>query len=81
MPSGFSPPYALSTTISPNQQLTYKLCDTLLKVRLIMLDIGNYAVALFARFASSCAISPNQQLIYKLCDTLLKLRLIALICK
>ncbi len=38
----------------------YKLCDTLLNLRLITLDIGNYAVALFARFASSHAISPNQ---------------------
>jgi len=36
------------------------LCDTLLKLRLITLDIGNYAIALIARFASSHAISTNQ---------------------
>ena len=38
----------------------YKLCDTALKLRLVALDVGNYAVGLRARFALSHAISTNQ---------------------
>ena len=38
----------------------------MIKLRLITLDIGNYAIALIARFASSHANSPNQHYYKKL---------------
>ena len=58
--------YSLFISFTPYISATlcwlYKLPYTLLNRRLVTLDIGNYAVALLARFASSTTISTNQQI-------------------
>ena len=64
MPSGFAlalPCLAKFLLISKVRCLLHKFRDTALKLRLVALDIGNYAVGLRACFALSCKISTNQQ--------------------